>query len=172
MAGPLIARKIMLPRLILVSLLAFCSSLAISQSKGNPAMPCFQALAGDPRFATIKDKVALGGGTDEMRRMTTGATRPGPQERPVLEAWRNARAECHQLELPYYATRDAEIQALAREHFAAVQALIGDLQAGTLTYDEFGTRRAALHEKVNRDIEKVRRSILPAKPVPLKIDPK
>lgn len=156
----------MLPRLFLLSLLALCASAAFSQHKGNPARPCFHALAGDPRFAAIKDKVSLGGAPDEMRRTATGAERPGPQERPVLEAWKSARAECHRLELPYYATRDLEIQALAREHFAAVQALIGELQAATWTYDEFGKRRLALYEKVNRDIEKVRRSIVPAKPTP------
>lgn len=162
----------MLPRLYLLALLALCSGHAISQQKGNPALPCFHALAGDPRFAAIKDKVALGGTMDEMRRLKTGTERPGPQERPVLEAWKGARAECHRLELPYYATRDVEIQALAREHFAAVQALIGELQAGTWTYDEFGKRRIALYEKVNRDIDKVRQSILPAKPTPHTIDTK
>lgn len=155
----------MLPHLGVLTLLALFSNPAISQQKGNPALPCFHALAGDPRFAAIKDKVALGGTLDEMRRMATGTERPGPQERPVLEAWKGARAECRRLELPYYATRDVEIQALAREHFAAVQALIGELQAGTWTYDEFGRRRLALYEKVNRDIDKVRQSILPAKPI-------
>ena len=162
----------MLPRLCLLTLLAFCSGTAIPQQKGNPALPCFHALAGDARFAAIKDKVALGGTLDEMRRTSTGAERPGPQERPVLEAWKGAREECHRLELPYYATRDLEIQRLAREHFAAVQALIGELQAGKLTYDDFGKRRIALYEKVNRDIEKVRQSILPAKPTTLKSDKK
>jgi hypothetical protein len=162
----------MLSRLCLLTLLAMCSSTAIAQQKGNPALPCFHALAGDPRFATLKDKVALGGTLDEMRRPPAGAARAGTQERPVLEAWKSARDECHRLELPYYATRDLEIQRLAREHFAAVQAQIGELQAGSLTYDEFGKRRLALYEKVNRDIETVRRSILPAKPAPRTTDTK
>jgi hypothetical protein len=157
----------MLSRLCLLTLLALCSNPAISQQKGNPALPCFHALAGDPRFAAIKDKVALGGTMDELRRTSAGAARPGPQERPVLETWKGARDECHRLEIPYYATRDLEIQRLAREHFAAVQALIGELQAGTWSYDEFGKRRLALYEKVYRDIESVRRRILPAKPITL-----
>jgi len=155
----------MLPRLFLLPLLALFSSPAISQHKGNPALPCFHALAGDPRFATIKDKVALGGTMEEMRRMTGSIDRAGPLERPALDGWKSAREECHRLELPYYATRDLEIQRLAREHFAAVQALIGELQAASLTYDDFGRRRLALYEKVNRDIDKVRQSILPAKPI-------
>lgn len=166
------ARNAMLPRLCLLTLLAFCSGNAISQQKGNPALPCFHALAVDPRFATIKDKVALGGTMDEMRRTATGNARPGPDERPALEAWKSARAECHRLELPYFATRDLEIQRLAREHFAAVQALVGELQAGSLTYDEFGKRRIELYEKVNRDIEKIRQRILPPKPTPHAIDTK
>lgn len=162
----------MFPRLCLLTLLALCSSHANSQQKGNPALPCFQALAGDPRFAAIKDKVALDGTMEEMRRTTAGTGRPGPQERPVLEAWKGAREECHQLEQPYYATRDTEIQRLAREHFAAVQALIAELQAGAISYGDFGKRRIELYETVNRDIEKVRQRILPAKPAPLKIETK
>jgi hypothetical protein len=155
----------MLPRLYLLALLALCSSHAISQQKGNPALPCFQALAGDARFAAIKDKVALGGTMEEMRRMTNSIDRAGAQERPALDGWKSAREECHRLELPYYATRDLEIQRLAREHFAAVQALIAELQAGALSYGNFGKRRIELYEKVNRDIDKVRQSILPAKPI-------
>jgi hypothetical protein len=162
----------MLARPLLLAILAMCSGAALAQPKGNPAMPCFNGLASDPRFAAIKDKVALGGTMTETRRTPTGTERPGPQAQPVLEAWKGARSECHRLELPYYATRDVEIQRFAREHFAAVQALIGELQAGTWTYDEFGKRRIALYEKVNRDIEKVRQRILPPKPIRLTPDKK
>jgi hypothetical protein len=49
----------MLPRLYVLALLALCSSHAISQQNGNPALPCFQGLAGDPRFAAIKDKESV-----------------------------------------------------------------------------------------------------------------
>jgi hypothetical protein len=135
-------------------------------------MPCFNALSGDPRFAALKDKVALGGTMEELRRMASGAERARPQEKPVLDAWKTAREECRRLELPYYATRDLEIQRLAREHFAAVQGLIAELQAGALSYGDFGKRRVELFEKVNRDIEAARQRILPAKPVPHTIDSK
>ncbi len=162
----------MLPRLCLLTLLAFCSSTAISQQKGNPARPCFHALAGDARFAAVKDKVALGGTLEEMRRMTASTDRAGPQELPALDGWKSAREECRRLELPYYATRDLEIQRLAREHFAAVQALIAELQSGALRYGDFGKRRIELYEKVNRDIEQVRQRILPAKPTSLTNDKK
>jgi len=162
----------MLSRLCLLTLLAFCSSTAISQQTGNPALPCFYALAGDPRFAAIKDRVALGGTMEEMRRMTASTDRAGAQEQPALDGWKSAREECHRLERPYYATRDLEIQRLAREHFAAVQALITELQSGALRYGDFGKRRIELHEKVNRDIEKVRQRILPDKPIRLTPDKK
>jgi len=162
----------MLPRLCLLTLLALCSSTAISQQKGNPALPCFHALAGDPRFAAIKDKVALGGTMEEMRRMTTSTDRAGAQEQPALDGWKRAREECQWLELPYYASRDLEIQRLAREHFAGVQALIAELQSGALRYGDFGKRRIELYEKVNRDIEKVRQRILPPKPASLTKDKK
>lgn len=155
-----------------LTLLAALSCSAIAQPKANPAMPCYQALAGDPQFAAIKDKVALGGTVEEMRRKTASADRASPQERPVLDAWRSAREMCHRQELPYYATRDVEIQALAREHFAAVQALIAELQSGAISYGDFGKRRVALHEKVNADIERVRQAILPPKPVPHGIEKK
>jgi hypothetical protein len=162
----------MLFRLCLLTLLATVCSTAIAQQKGNPALPCYHALAGDPRFAPIRDKVALGGSVDELRRMTAGGGRASQPEGAALAAWRTARETCHQQELPYYATRDLEIQALAREHFAAVQALIAELQAGALTYGEFGKRRLALYEKVNRDIDRVRQDILPSKPIRQTIDKK
>jgi hypothetical protein len=159
-------------RVCLMLLFATCAGAALAQAKGNPALPCYQALAGDPRFAPVKDKVALGGTMDEMRRMTARGDRASPQEGEALAAWKSARDACHQQELPYYATRDLEIQALAREHFEAVQRLIAELQVGEMNYGEFGKRRLALYEKVNRDIEKVRRNILPAKPAPHTVDKK
>jgi hypothetical protein len=162
----------MLPRLLLLTSLALCTSAAVAQPKGNPALPCFNALSSDPRFSAIKDKVALGGTMEELRRVPSSAERAGPQERPILDAWKGARDECRRLELPYYATRDAGVQALARDHFAAVQGLIAELQAGAMSYGEFGKRRVELYEKVNRDIEQLRQRILPAKPVPHTIEQK
>jgi len=153
-------------RLCLLSLLGVVSGAAIAQQQGNPAMPCYQALADDPRFAAIRDKVALGGNLEEMRRMTKSGERASQQETSALAAWRSARQACHQQELPYYATRDADIQALARDHFAALQGLIADLQKGALTYGEFGKRRIDLYDTLNARIEKVRQGIIPAKPIP------
>jgi hypothetical protein len=162
-------RKTMFPRICLPILLAI-SSIAAGQTTGNPALPCFNALTGDARFAAIKDKVALGGTMEELRRSASSTGRAGPQEKPVLETWKAAREECRRLELPYYATRDLEIQRLAREHFDAVQVLIAELQAGALSYGDFAKRRIELFEKVNRDIETVRLRILPAKPTPRPVD--
>lgn len=150
----------------LLAALAICCGAVNAQTKGNPALACFQALNDEPRFALIRDKVALGGTLEEMRRLTKSGERASPPEGAALAAWRVARATCHQQELPYYATRDADIQALAREHFAAVQTLIGELQGGKLTYGDFGKRRLELYETVTARIEQVRRSILPAKPAP------
>jgi len=151
---------------LLLVLFALCPALANSQPKGNPAMPCYRALASDPRFELIRDRVALGPTTDEMHRKTKSLDRVTKEEVPVLLAWKSAREVCHQKELPYFATRDSEIAELARKYFAAVQALIGDLQAGGLTYAEFGSRRVGLYEKLNRDIEAIRQSIMPSKPIP------
>lgn len=109
---------------------------------------------------------------DEMRRMTNSGDRASPPEAAALAAWMRAREACHQQELPYYATRDLGMQVLALDHFAAVQALIAELQAGALSYGEFGKRRVELYEKVNRDIDRVRQSILPAKPIPHGTDKK
>jgi hypothetical protein len=136
-----------------------------AQPKGNPAMPCFRALADDARFATLRGKVALGPDRDQTRSFITSTERPTGTDSEALAAWRATRDDCLQLELPYYATRDTEIQALARRHFAAVQALIAELQAGKLSYGEFGRRRTELYENVHRDIEAVRRRILPPEPV-------
>ena len=146
--------------------LALMPWAALSQQKGNPAAPCFRALADDARFAPIRDKVALGGSIEEMRSRTSSNERAKGEEGAALGAWRSAREGCHRQEAGYYATRDVQIQALAREHFAAVQSLIGDLQAGKLSYGEFGRRRVELYEQVTRQIEEVRRAILPPKPVP------
>ena len=151
---------------VLAAALAICCAAVNAQPKGNPALACYQALHDEPRFALIRDKVALGGTLEEMRRLTKSSERASPPEGAALAAWRAARAACHQQELPYYATRDVDIQALAREHFAAVQALIGELQDGKLTYGDFGKRRLELYETVNARIERVRKSILPAKPPP------
>ena len=153
----------MAARLSVLTFLVLISNAAHSQQQGNPAMPCYQALAGESRFASIHDKVALGGAMDEMQRMTKIAERASTQEGAALSAWRLGREDCHRLEAGYYATRDAGIQALARDHFAAVQALITELQSGKLTYGEFGSRRIALYEKVTGDIEEIRRSIRPPK---------
>lgn len=128
-------------------------------------MPCYQALADDPRFTTIREKVALGpdrsSGSQHMAKLSERASE---QERSAIAEWRKAREECHRLEKPYYATRDTEIQSIALKHFAAVQTLIGELRDGKLTYGEFDARRVALYDKVNRDIDEVRKRILPPKP--------
>ena len=105
----------------------------------------------------------MAGADAEMRLMTTRSDRASREEAEVLAAWRSAREACHKQELHYYATRDAEIDALAREHFAAVQALITELQGGTLTYGEFSRRRIELYQKVNSRIERVRKDVLPPK---------
>jgi hypothetical protein len=151
----------------LLWLLLFVAETAHAQDKkGNPAMPCFRALADDARFASIRGKVALGPDRDsETQRLARITERASEQDKPLLATWRSAREACHQKELPYYATRDSEIALLARRHFDAVQSLIGELRDAKITYGEFSTRRAALYEKVNRDIDEVRRSILPAKPI-------
>src|SRR6185369_12407505 len=148
-------------------LLALCAGLALAQQKPNPARPCYDALAGDARFVTIRDKVALSGFAREgLHAFTKSSERASAEERPVLGAWKTAREACYQQELPYFATRDVEIQALAREHFSALQALITELQAGEMTYGDFGKRRIELYENLSSRVEKVRKRILPAKPIP------
>jgi hypothetical protein len=151
-------------RLCMLFLLATASGIASAQPKGNPAMPCFRGLADDARFTPIRGKVALGGAMDEMNRLTTSSERPTAPESAALGEWKRARDACHLLEAGYFATRDTQIQALARDYFAAVQALIVELQDGKLTYGDFGRRRLDLYEKVNARYDEVRRSILPAKP--------
>ncbi len=153
-------------RLHLPMLLALCSSAAIAQPSGNPAQPCYDALSGDARFAPIRDKVSLGGDTDEMHRMTARVERPGAQEIPAIATWKSARDACHRLETDYYAKRDEGIATLAREHFAALQALIGELQSGTMTYGDFGRRRLDLYRKTVDRIEQIRRSVLPPRLTP------
>lgn len=152
-------------RLCVLLLGAFCIGAAIAQSKGNPAMPCYQALAGDARFLSIRQKVALGGGIDEMRRFSSSSERPTPAERAALAEWRTARESCHRLEADYIATRDTQIQALVRDYYAEIHASISELASGKLTYGEFGRRRIGLYEKVHREIEAVRRRILPPEPI-------
>jgi len=139
---------------------------AQAQQKGNPAMPCYRALSGDPRLAPIRQKVALGPATDEARDLTKISERASKEEAPVIAAWREAREACHRQEAGYFSTRDAGIQALARDYFSAIQALIGELQVGKLSYGEFSRRRTDLYEQFMRKVEEIRRSILPPKPAP------
>ena len=101
-----------------------------------------------------------------MRAYTKSGERASAQEAPALGAWKAAREACHQQELPYYATRDIGIQAAAREHFAALQALIDQLAGGALTYGEFGRRRIELYDTLNSRVEKIRKDIIPPKPKP------
>ncbi len=149
-----------------VSLLLVLAPVAADcqESKGNPAMSCYRALADDSRFAPIRDKVVLGPATEkETRRVAKIAERASEQEKAAIAAWRGAREVCYQKELPYYATRDNEIQAAARRYFASLQALIGELEAGKLSYGDFGRRRMDLYDKFNRDVEEIRKAILPPK---------
>jgi hypothetical protein len=152
--------------------LVLAAPASVAQTSGNPAIPCYRALTDDPRLAAIRDKVALGGDAEDMRRLSALPGRPSPLEAEALVAWKVEREACHRRELPYYATRDAEIRVLAQRHFSALQAAIDELSAGRLTYGEFSKRRIALYEKLNQDIEDVRRAILPPKPVPKKPDTK
>ena len=156
----------MIDRLCVLAILALCSGAANSQLQGNPAAPCYESLAEDARFSPIREKVALGGALDGMRRMTASGERAGAQDGPVLAAWRNARDACHRLEAEYFAKRDEGVATLAREHFSAVQALIAELQSGNLTYGEFSKRRLGLYEKTSSRIEEIRRSVLPPKTIP------
>ena len=153
-------------RLCLPMLLAMCSSFAMAQQSANPAATCYEALSADPGLAPIRGKVALGGAPDEMRRMTTSAERASAQDAPVLAAWRGARDACHRLETDYLAKRDERIATLAQEHFAALQAMIAELESGKLTYGEFGRRRMGLYEKISSRIEEIRQSIRPPKIIP------
>lgn len=156
----------MIARLCVFALLALPAA-ASAQQKPNPARPCYDALADDARFAPIRDKVALSGFAAEgLRAFTKSSDRASAQEAPALGAWKAAREACHQQELPYFATRDVEIQAAAREHFASLQALIDRLQAGAMTYGEFGRRRIELYENLSARVEKVRKEIIPPKPKP------
>ena len=148
---------------VLLAAFSLYFSAALAQQKSNPAALCYQALASDPRFVAIREKVALGGSIDEMRSFTKSTERASGQEAPALAAWRDARAECHGLEKGYYATRDAEIQVLALKHFTAVQSLISELQSAGISYGEFGRRRLDLYEKLTANIEEIRRRILPPK---------
>jgi hypothetical protein len=149
---------------MLLALLALCATANAQDRKGNPAMPCYRALADDPRFAPIRDKVILGPATAaDTQRVARIAERASEAERPAIAAWRAAREDCHRLEKPYFATRDNQIQATAHRYFASLQSLIRELEAGKLSYGEFGTRRLALFDRFNRDIEEIRRSILPPK---------
>ena len=150
----------------LLAALALWGAAACAQTKGNPAMPCFRALADDPRFAAIKGKVALGGDIEEMRRLTKNVERASAQDAPVIAAWKDARADCHRLEAGYYGTREARIRELAEEHFAALQALIAELRAGKISYGDFGRRRIELYETLQVRVEAIRREILPAKQPP------
>ena len=153
----------------LLAVFALWGAAAHAQPKSNPAMPCFRALSTDPRFEALKGKVALGGDIDELQRLTKSTERASAQEAPVIAAWKDARADCHQLEKGYFATRDAGIQALAEEYFAALQALIGELQAAKLSYGEFGSRRVELYGTLQIKVEAIRRAILPPKPQPHQI---
>ena len=146
-------------------LVLFCAA-AHAQQQHNPAMPCFAALADDPKFVAIRNKVALGAGTAaDAQRLAKIAERPTGDEKPVIRAWRAAREECHALEKPYFATRDNEIQAAALRHFGAQQALVGDLEAAKLTYGDFARKRWELYEKLSRDVEEIRKRILPPKAI-------
>jgi hypothetical protein len=91
------------------------------------------------------------------------------QEAPVIAAWKEARAGCHRLEKGYFATRDAGIQALAKEYFATLQNLIGELQAAKISYGEFDSRRLELYGNLQVRVEAIRREILPPKPQPYQI---
>jgi predicted Zn-dependent protease len=151
----------------LLALIAVIPTVASAQPKGNPAMPCYQALADDPRFAPIREKVVLGPATrSETQRVAQIAERSSEREKPAIAAWRAAREQCHQQEKPYLETRDTQIQETVYRYFAAVQALIGELEAGRVTYGEFGKRRMDLYDKLDRDVENIRKSILPSKPIP------
>ena len=98
--------------------------------------------------------------------MAQSAERASEREKPAIAAWRAAREQCHRQEKSYIATRDTQIQATVYRYFAAVQALIGELEEGKLTYGEFGKRRMDLYDKLDRDVENIRQSILPPKPAP------
>lgn len=158
-------------RLLAGVLLAQFAGLALGWQANNPASPCYAALAQDSRFASIRDKVALGGSVQEMRGMAKIADRANAAEQFEVGAWRAARADCHKLEQPYYASVDVNVGGAALEHFAAVQKLTTALAAGTLTYGEFSRRRLELGEPVEQKIEALRKQILPPKPKPKPLQP-
>jgi hypothetical protein len=151
-------------RVFLALALAMACALAQSQQqRSNPALPCYLGLTDDPRFVLVRGKVALGGTIDEIQRLPARDERPSPQEIPVLGLWRDAREACNKLEQPYLEGRDGDIVATVRQHYASVQALIGQLQAGSMTYGEFGKRRVELYERTTRRVEELRKSIVPPK---------
>lgn len=152
-------------------LLVQFAGLAMGWQTRNPAAPCYAALAQDARFDAIRDKVALSGSLPEMRRMARITDRVSVAEQSAVGAWRAARAECHKLELPYYASVDADVRGAALEHFAAVQKLAAALEAGKLAYGEFSRRRLELGEQVEQRIEALQKQILPAKPQPKPLQP-
>lgn len=156
----------------LVALAALACGGALAQDKQgrtNPAVPCYAALAEEARFAPLRGKVALSGATGEIRGLTTSAQRPSPQEASLLTAWREAREACNKLEAPYLEGRETGIVATVKEHFASVQTLIGQLQAGAMTYGEFGKRRLELYERTTRRVEQLQKEILPPKLKPVTV---
>ncbi len=158
-----------LPGVLTIAVISVVGAPALAQQKGNPAMPCYEALADDARFAALRDKMVLGPTTSsESQRVAKVAERPTREESAVIAQWRVARDECNKLEKPYLATRATEIQATVNQYYANLQAQIRELEAGRLTYGQFETRRYELFLKVNRDVGEIRRTIVPAAPPPHK----
>lgn len=158
---------------IAVSVLAGIFTPALAQQKGNPAMPCYEALAGDARFAVLRDKVILGPtNRADSQRIAKNTERPTREEAAAISQWRLAREECHKIETPYYATRDTEIQATVNQYFANLQGQVRELEVGKLTYGEFEKRRFELYEKVSRDVESIRKDIVPSTQKPIQQTPK
>lgn len=131
---------------ICIALLALAASFnAAAQNAALDAMDptdrCMQALAADPQFASIADKVALASlGNGRAERALPRVA--DAQERAALFVWQALRTECFEAGDPYRRrVLSPSAQALARSWFAFQQDAVADLQRGAMTYAAFNRRR-------------------------------
>ena len=148
----------------------WCAAAVADQ---NPALAasvaCEARIKGDPSYAQLGSKIALGSVNEQTFSMLVDSSKPTEQEKAQLVKWVEAKRTC--VEILAAADTKGEVRGLLRDSKEKFERAAMRLYSGEISYGEFAKARAELsgdldksfrdqlNEQRNRQCEGARKNV-------------